>query len=458
MIHKIKQPVALISILLFTFLIQISLARLLATHYLPTQGNQSDNKIFIALIMHGQNTGSHPAPDPVPNPAPDPDIDPDPDSDYAADPDGMTPSFLETFDGNPSQPQPWRPDNWDITIHSRDGDTWKTLEPMQAAHGSDCAPPPARHQISAYEDAVFICRNHMMTAINATGYGVIYLTPNHMVDFSEGEAVIRFDLSTERTSGRDWVSFWITPYQDHLQLPLQLWMPDLSGEPRHAIHIVMGHHNNGTVFRGSLVRDFNVTGIDGANWWRGYQDFLTPSAQRRDTFELRISRTHLKFGMPDYNFWWIDNTIPELDWSQGIVQFGHHSYTPRKECPFDECHPNTWHWDNISIHPSRPFTMLHADKRFVDATTGSDVHFPAPAPANAHLRFAAAATNLQVSFDGGNTWQPAQLQVQQRTEGYHFKSYWTPVPAGITSVQIRGENLGHSWHVRDIAIWSLSTE
>ena len=39
-----------------------------------------------------------------------------------------------------------------------------------------------------------------MTSINASGYGVIYLTPDQMVDFSAGEAVVRFDMSTFRTS------------------------------------------------------------------------------------------------------------------------------------------------------------------------------------------------------------------------------------------------------------------
>src|SRR5438094_10385837 len=38
-------------------------------------------------------------------------------------------SFIETFDGNPANPQPWRPANWDVAVHSRDLETWDTLEP-----------------------------------------------------------------------------------------------------------------------------------------------------------------------------------------------------------------------------------------------------------------------------------------------------------------------------------------
>ncbi|MBE0697421.1 MAG: hypothetical protein IH586_10905, partial [Anaerolineaceae bacterium] len=252
-------------------------------------------------------------------------------------------TFSETFDVDPAAPQPWQPANWDVAVHSRDVGTWNTLEPMQAGHGADCSPPPAAHQVRQYQDAVYLCKNHLMTAINATGYGVIYLTPNHMVDFTEQEAVIRFDLSTERTSERDWIDVWITPYDDHLQLPLSDFYPDLGGEPRRAIQVEMANFNRKTTFAFNRITNFAAAGYTGTAWI-GYEDFLTPSAMRRDTFELRISRTHIKFGMPAYNFWWYDKTIPALDWTVGVVQFGHHSYNPKKDC--SGCLPNTWHWDN----------------------------------------------------------------------------------------------------------------
>lgn len=350
---------------------------------------------------------------------------------------------IETFDGDPTSPQAWNPTDWDITIHSPNRDTWYAMNEMPAAHGSDCAPPPATHTVSAYADAVFICKNHMMTAIKTSGYGAIYLTPAQMVDFSEQEVVIRFDMSTERTSPRDWIGVWISPYEEHVQLP----GPHI--EPRDGINIFMPAE---PVLRAEIIRDFTKDSVDGI-WWVDYREFLTPSPKRRDTFEIRISPTHLKVGMPDYDFWWIDADIPALDWSQGVVQFGHYSYNPEKGC--DGCGPNTWHWDNISITPAAPFTMLRADRRFVDATTPAAVTFPAPAPANAHLRFAGLGTNLEVSFDGGVTWQPAQVRSHESTADEHFKSHWTPIPAGVSSVQFRGEEWwGGGWHVRDISIWS----
>jgi hypothetical protein len=361
-------------------------------------------------------------------------------------------SFRETYDGQPTHPHPWNRSNWDVTIHSRDIDTFDTLEQMQALHGADCAGPPATHPVAAYDQAVFLCRDHLMTAINAQGYGVIYLTPNQLVDFSGSEAVIRFDLSTLRMSQRDWVDLWVTPYHDQLQLPLERWLPDLNGEPRNALHIRMDTFDNQTIFKATIVRDFVTTELPLATT-EGYEQVLTPDAKRRDTFELRISRSHLRFGMPDYHLTWIDSDMPDLGWSQAVVQFGHHSYNPTKDCP--SCLPNTWHWDNITITPARPFTIIAAGHRPVSAATSTLIEFPQPAPADAHLRFAGIGTNLEVSFDNGVSWQPAQRQAQLGSAEDHFASYWMPMPQGATSVRLRGNDWwGGAWRVRDASIWA----
>lgn len=359
--------------------------------------------------------------------------------------------FLETFDGLPGTPEPWKPENWDITVHSRSRDRLYSLTPMNAGHGSNCEPPPLTHQISSYEDAVYLCRNHLMTAINDDGYGVIYLTPDHLVDFTNQEAVIRFDMSTGRTSTRDWVDIWISPYNDHLQLPLDDLLPDLSGEPRNAINIEMGVFNGETTFSGSVVRDFTDTQLN-VKEYLGYEQIFTPSFMQRETFELRISRTHIKFGMPKYDYWWVDTDIPALSFTQGVVQFGHHSYNPTKDC--SGCGPNTWHWDNFSIYPSVPFTMIRAGQRYASPASPM-VNFARPSLSGSSLRFAAIGKQIEVSFDGGTTWQAAKTQSQQRYVEESFWSYWMPIPAGVTQVRFRGQNWwGGEWHVRDISIWS----
>lgn len=362
--------------------------------------------------------------------------------------------FLETFDVDPAHPTPFSSPNWDVTIHSRD--EWFELDAMDAAHGLNCEPPPATHRISAYEDAVFSCKNHVMTSIYAPGYGAIYLTPNELVDFSGGEAIIQFDMSTERTTGRDWVDIWITPYEDNLQLPLDDSLPDLSGEPRNGFRVEMdGIGASPTEFMAFLSDDFHVTKLP--RNYGGYERFFAPDAKRRDTFELRISKNRIRFGLADYNFWWVDTAV-NLDWDKAVVQLGHHSYNPDKDCrPNGPCGPNSWHWDNVTINPSIPFTMLHADTRYVADRTAPAITLSGTTPANAHLRFAGVGRDIEVSFDGGNTWQDAQVQAQRKYEESTFWSYWTPIPQGVTTVHFRGKptQWNEPWVVRDITVWSL---
>ena len=249
-----------------------------------------------------------------------------------------SPSFVfdgdtmrETFDGAPDVPTPWDSPNWDVTVHSRDVTTWDELEPMVAMHGEHCDAPPATHETSGYDEAVFQCRDHVMTAINASGYGAIILTPAVLIDFSDGEAVLRFDVSTLRTSDRDWWDLWITPFESSVQLPFVQrpteQAPDLAGHPRDAVHIVLDLVDER--FLAHLISDGEVADIELAST-QSYTDVLTPDAARRDTFELRISKEHLTFGMPAYDLFWVDQSLPELDWSQGTVQLGHRSYTPRQ--------------------------------------------------------------------------------------------------------------------------------
>ena len=57
--------------------------------------------------------------------------------------------------------------------------------------------------------------------------------------------------------------------------------------------------------------------------------------------------------------------------------------------------PATWHWDEFNLSPSVPFTMIKSPTRIVEDET--PVHFNAPAPANAYLRFSATASSAQVS-------------------------------------------------------------
>ncbi|MGE3267426.1 MAG: hypothetical protein AB7P40_01670, partial [Chloroflexota bacterium] len=364
-------------------------------------------------------------------------------------------TFTETFNGKPAGPTAYRPANWDVLVHSRDVQTWQQPESMQAGHGADCSAHPASHLVNSYQDTVFQCNDHMMTAINAGGYGAIYMTPNQLVDFSNGEATISFNMSTLRTSTRDWIDVWVTPYEDNVPAPLDNWLPDLTGLPKRAVHIRMDQFNGDTNFKADVVRNFNATEIAG-NWWTGYESFLTPSAVRRDTFELKISKTSVKFGMPGYNnFRWIDSSTAPLDWSRGVVQFSHHSYNPTKDCPSGTCTPNTWHWDDVSVSPAVPYTILSADRAMVMAG-GPTATFGGPAPADSYLRFLGIGSGLQASYDGG-PWQNLTPRQTSKTGEEAFKPFWAPVPAGTRQVTFRGTDwYGGPWAISDPAIWSLT--
>lgn len=401
-----------------------------------------------------------PAPTPQPTPQPTP-----PAPTPTPSPPSPPGTFQATFDGiDPSSPQSgYYMQNWDVSVHSRDGYTWEELDPVKAQHGANCGAPPANHTITAYEDSVYLCKNHLMTAMDAEGYGVIYVNPNQMVDFSKGEAVIKWDASTLRTSGRDWWDVYIMPWDDNLKLPLEPFLPDLEGYPRNAISANIGQYNEGTNLGVDIIRNFEEEDVDGC-WWCTYENEFTPSPTRRDTFELHISKTHIKYGMPAYDFWPVDEDIPALSWDKGIVQLGHHSYNPSKTgCGAGSdaglagvsCGDgNSWHWDNLSINPSIPFTLIRGDRRFVDDDTPPNVNFPAPAPANSRLRFSGTGGgDFDLSFNGGGSWQTPSKQPSSKN-GSGIGSYWVPVPQGTTRVDFRGDS---SFFVKDFAIFSLAS-
>lgn len=372
-------------------------------------------------------------------------------------------TYVRQFPGTPSAPQPFNAPDIDVTILSHDN---YTIFPMQAQHGPDCSAPPATHLIVNVQDTVFQCNNHIMTAI-FSGYGSIYLVPNQLMDFSQGEAVLRWNMSTLRTSSRDWIDFTIQPFDQEIQINFED-----AHVPQEAVHFQM--IGGGNLFEPSIWRNYVKERVP-SDMFTGYDRVLTPSATRRDTFELRMSQTHIKFGMPEYNLWWVDTDIKPLGWNLGVVQLNQRSYNVQKGCarqeipesmienqfgtisnPYGEAHcpPNTWHWDNFQIQPAVPFAMLRGDRRVVDAQNSGPINFPSPAPEGAVLHFVAGGVPIEYSLDNGASWQPAKIQGRPLNRPEHGEAYRQPIPAGTTSVMIRGHNNGSiKWAAQDIAIW-----
>lgn len=369
--------------------------------------------------------------------------------------------WTETFDGAPASPQAWTSPDWDIQYHTRDAPYWVAPEGMAQQHGGDCSAPPMTHPASSWPGTVYQCNNHVMTALNASGYGVIYLTPNRLADWSSGPAIVQWDMSTERLSTRDWPDLVITPWEDNQAVPLISTLShgvDLQGPPRRAVHVGMDNGEGAPLL--GITRNGSNT-VYGAGWNTPALNSGIPSsvnqAATRQTFRLTLTSTSARFERlasataPAVVFW--DRTFTDIGYTSGVVQFGHHSYTPYKD---GAGQPATWHWDNVTINPSIPFSMVKADRRYVTSSSQT-VTLAAPAPANSYLRFAALGT-VSVSLDGG-PFVPAtrQWEAQNRAEG--ASSYWHPVPAGTQSVRFQFSTRG-GWYngpyiAKDFGIWSL---
>ena len=375
-------------------------------------------------------------------------------------------------------------DNWAIVRQVRDRSSWNAPESMTAWHdGSTCNSPPASHTVASFDEVPFLCRNHMMTATNAgtatpDAYAVTYLTPDRLIDFSSGNTFVRFDVATLRSSGRDWIDLWITPYGDNLVVPLDDSLPDAQGYPRNGLHLRMTSGDvNSSRFEASLIVNHRAFRIPPSST-QTYEDafraaipkpadpgaFWPTSPTRRDTFELSIGNGRFRFGMPRYNLWWYDIPLQAMDMGPqllGVLQIGHHSFHPSSDGA-----PNTWHWDNIGIAPARQFSIINGDRRYVDATT-TTINFSRPAPWDANLRFAGYGSKFEVrGYDASGValggWQKAKQQDEELDVKGRFHSYWTPVPPGTARVDFRADNEPSNkskpdmWVARDATIWSLN--
>ncbi|OAI41820.1 hypothetical protein AYO38_03460 [bacterium SCGC AG-212-C10] len=366
-------------------------------------------------------------------------------------------TFTAPLTGAPASPQSALGllADWDIQIHDRGDSTSDELEPMEAEHGPDCGAPPATHHLSgSYKDAVFQCKDHIMTALNSSGYGLIYLTPNQMLDFGGGGSVA-FDVSTAKPSSRDWIDVWISPWADNLALPFNMGDVDLQGPPNNAINVSMAGVENVPVL--TIYRNGSSSVYNAAWNTPSIGSGVTPGTNQsatRQRFVLTVTANHVKFerlaSTTATAITFFDVDVAAMSWKQGVVQWGHHSYNPTKD---GAGVPATHHWDNFTINPAIPFTIIHSINRSVRGAGGT-VSFASPAPAGAMLRFGAVC---KVKING-------QLVDPAVPTGHpeHFSSYFVPIAAGTTQVSMSFADDG--WYTtrfgcaaEDFAIWSPPT-
>jgi hypothetical protein len=353
--------------------------------------------------------------------------------------------------GMPASPTMWQPSNFDVQTHIREQNTsGGFIDQHMADHGADCSAPPAQHSINTWQQAVFACHMHVMTAIADEGYGEVVLTPDHMADWSAGPVTIGFSVSTLRTTSRDWITVTVSPFGEQLALPFDFGDVDLAGMPRHYVELKSGLEEwNGVQTNWQMAREDpgNDFGDLQNGEWPYFEEAtgITPSASTRTPFELTISKSGYSFRVAPSSPVAGGKVLLSGSWSkaltftQGVVQFAHHSYNPNKcDVVAIRCVADTWHWSDFSISSAVPYTLLRPIDHQVVSEPGGVVTFASPAPSGSFLKFAAIGS-VQVSYDGGKTYAAA---VKAPLDGYgstdeHFNSFLSPVPAGASSVLLK---------------------
>lgn len=385
-------------------------------------------------------------------------------------------TFVEDFSDSqykPSAPTPFNPSTtWDVVAHTRDTGSINSYQTTNAHHGPNCEPPLddngnlVTHKVTTHEDAVYFCANHVMTAMNDDGYGVAYLTPNQLIDISNGKtAKIAFQMSTLRTSSRDWVSMFITPFDDVLSYPLIEWLPDGQGMPKNTVSLNMDFNSNS--FETMVFKNFseqNVSSYPNSTQTNySYDEVLSAnglsqSPKKRENFVVEISKDRIRLLMPDYNAVLVDDKINLDDnFKNMVVQFGHHSYTPTKDFSGNG-KPDTWHWDDFKFTNSTPFTIINGDKRAIDQE--STINFSEPAPKNSRLKFMGSG-EIYINPNDTGWVGPVPVQRGSRDGGVpgeddSMENYFYPIPEGTTYVKVKfgNGNIYGKRQANEFSIWS----
>lgn len=421
-------------------------------------------------------------------------------------------SWTETFDGTPASPTHYYPVTgnvpWDVVLKGYDpGENTLTVSGSVETrgsnigeHGTGCEAPTTgtsfnndnstTHLMTDQLDMMFQCNGHLMLSTGLSGYGAVYASPPASMDFSGGEALLTWDMSTKHTSSREWFSMVLSPFNQYEPLA---YISVIEHIPADNIHIEYGDgpasiqvHQYHSGDKYDVAGDSSTT-IDSI--LAGYG--LSESSQRRDHWKVGLSSTHLRVCFtPDAvgatETCLYDHDLPfslaSGTWSNNAVtQFTAEEYNAEKACidtqspppsnPLDSnnldhtaygdatCPPNTWHIDNVSINPAQTFTVILPTGTFPVSFSGNGPHtinFPQAAPSGSYFEATwygyrncswctgVSAAQLRTSTDGGSTWSSwANVSYLDNTAGDDLgNQILTSVPTGTNAIQFQGSS---SW-------------
>lgn len=298
-------------------------------------------------------------------------------------------AFEATFDGDPPEPSQdllSRQFEYVVThrTHPKEHFT-KSFPAYPADHAANCAGPNPtvvplpQHEVFttntsnslAPDPSFFLCKNHMMSSMGEVeAYSNSLFWPRRGFDFSEG-GTLEFEVNiNEGHTIRSWWEILIAPREQmhFASAPLQSAVDETYPQDR----IVLD-------FRGNVRRIRVGQGATAPDGWTvderqfGPYDYLDwrdlhpedpalDDRRIRRTMRIRFEEDRITWGIVT-----ADGTVDEfsaaipggLPFTQGIVQFKTHAYTPLK---LSNQGYYTFHWDNIRFTGPRlfPYRVFHA--------------------------------------------------------------------------------------------------
>ncbi|MBX3013808.1 MAG: hypothetical protein KF832_19960 [Caldilineaceae bacterium] len=275
-------------------------------------------------------------------------------------------AFIETFDGDPSAPsQDLLPRTFDYAVTHRTlpGQHERTFVPYPADHGMDCSGPnPAvsplpQHMVvtshntdgAVPDQSFFICKDHLMSSMgDVEGYSVTAFWPKQAFDFSNG-GVLEFDVNISANHPRSWWEVLIVPRNELRIGPAHEWLPIDETYPKERL-LFSFFNNVRNIQVGAGAIDPAGRLVDESDWsdWasRYPADPANQDRRIRRTMRITFGKGEITWSIRKEDGTFDDYTVAvsQLPFTQGLVLFKTHAYTPNKDGNRDQY---TFHWDNI---------------------------------------------------------------------------------------------------------------
>lgn len=276
-------------------------------------------------------------------------------------------AFEETFDGDPSAPsQSLLPRTFDyvVTHRSHPKEHFSVFEPFLADHAESCAGPdpgvnplPQHSVVTNHESSgtnpdpsFYMCKNHMMSSMgDVAGYSVTAFWPRQAFNFNEC-AILEFDVNINREHPRSWWEVMITPRSQLKVGSASSFAPIEERYPEDRfVFSFLGGQREIEVGTGALDPDGVLVKESERSIWAERFPNDPANSDRRVRRKMHIAfvdnQIHWSIAKEDGTF---DTEIVDLPqgfpFSEGLVLFKTHAYTPEKDGNFDTY---TFHWDNI---------------------------------------------------------------------------------------------------------------